>query len=308
MFRQLGKYKINLEEIMNCKKAKKISLVSILDKIGAEKKKITEREVWYLSPFSNEKTASFKIDTNKNVWFDFGSGKGGNVLDFIMLNYKCDLKGALAILDKDCLSFSFHQQSILKIASERKKNYEVRFVKPISNYNLIDYVKSRFLNIQMVKKFCIEVHYEINGKSFYGIGFKNNLEGYEIRNKYFKGCLGKKAITTINRQSDIVSLFESWSDFLSYLTLKNKIPDEDFLILNSANQILNTNEELKKYSKIKIFFDNDNSGNKAADFLKNNLKTELLDCRKHFFNYNDLNDYLISIKQNDVLKFSSRKK
>lgn len=295
-FRQLGKHKINLEQIMNCKKAKKISLVSILNKIGAVKKKITEREVWYLSPFSNEKTASFKIDTRKNVWFDFGNGKGGNVLDFIMLYYKCDLKGALAILDKDCLSFSFHQQPILKFASERKKNYEIKSVKHITNQNLISYLKSRCLEIDLVKQYCVQVNYLMNDKYHYGIGFKNDKGGYEIRNEFFKGCLGKKEITTIINDSNTVSIFESWSDFLSYLTLKVKIPNEDFIILNSTALVKNILDLLENYTKIQVFCDADDAGKNATKLIVQSTKKDVIDNSIHYSNYNDLNEYLQHLK------------
>ena len=40
---------------------------------------------WYLSPLHDEKTASFKVDINKNVWYDFGLGKGGGVKTLIEL-------------------------------------------------------------------------------------------------------------------------------------------------------------------------------------------------------------------------------
>ena len=34
---------------------------------------------WYLSPLHNENTASFKVNVDKNVWYDFGLGKGGGL-------------------------------------------------------------------------------------------------------------------------------------------------------------------------------------------------------------------------------------
>lgn len=39
---------------------------------------------WYLSPLHTEQTASFKVDLNKNLWYDFGLGKGGNIIDLAM--------------------------------------------------------------------------------------------------------------------------------------------------------------------------------------------------------------------------------
>ena len=37
-----------------------------------------------------------------------------------------------------------------------------------------------------------EIHYQLNGKKYFGVGFQNNSGGFEIRNAYAKICLGKK--------------------------------------------------------------------------------------------------------------------
>src|SRR4026207_1181983 len=43
------------------------------------------REWKGLSPFNKEKTASFFVNDQKQAWFDFSSGKNGNIFDFVML-------------------------------------------------------------------------------------------------------------------------------------------------------------------------------------------------------------------------------
>ena len=42
------------------------------------------REWKGLSPFNKEKTPSFFVNDQKSMWFDFSSGKNGNIFDFIM--------------------------------------------------------------------------------------------------------------------------------------------------------------------------------------------------------------------------------
>jgi len=37
-----------------------------------------------LSPFSDERTPSFMVSPVKQIWKDFSSGKGGNVVSFLM--------------------------------------------------------------------------------------------------------------------------------------------------------------------------------------------------------------------------------
>src|ERR1700757_2289199 len=42
------------------------------------------REWKGLSPFQQEKTPSFFVNDQKQAWFDFSSGKNGNIFDFVM--------------------------------------------------------------------------------------------------------------------------------------------------------------------------------------------------------------------------------
>ncbi len=51
-----------------------------------------------LSPFNNEKTASFMVSPEKQIWHDFSSGKGGNIFSFVMEMEGLDFKGALELL------------------------------------------------------------------------------------------------------------------------------------------------------------------------------------------------------------------
>jgi len=54
---------------------------------------------WFgLSPFTNEKTPSFAIWPEKQVWHDFSSGKGGDVFSFVMEMEGLDFRGALELL------------------------------------------------------------------------------------------------------------------------------------------------------------------------------------------------------------------
>ncbi|HZP55284.1 MAG TPA: DNA primase [Candidatus Saccharimonadales bacterium] len=48
-----------------------------------------------ISPWTNEKTASFMVSPEKQIWHDFSSGKGGDVFSFVMEMEGLDFKGAL---------------------------------------------------------------------------------------------------------------------------------------------------------------------------------------------------------------------
>lgn len=51
-----------------------------------------------LSPFGNERTPSFMVSPEKQIWHDFSSGKGGNMFSFVMEMEGVDFKGALELL------------------------------------------------------------------------------------------------------------------------------------------------------------------------------------------------------------------
>jgi len=51
-----------------------------------------------LSPFTNERTPSFIVSPEKQIWHDFSSGKGGNLFSFVMEMEGLDFKGTLELL------------------------------------------------------------------------------------------------------------------------------------------------------------------------------------------------------------------
>jgi len=53
-----------------------------------------------LSPFSQEKTPSFMVSPAKQIWKDFSSGKGGNVIAFLMEHEQFTYPEAIRFLAK----------------------------------------------------------------------------------------------------------------------------------------------------------------------------------------------------------------
>ncbi|MGB1535979.1 MAG: CHC2 zinc finger domain-containing protein, partial [Flavobacteriaceae bacterium] len=53
-----------------------------------------------LSPFSQERTPSFMVSPVKQIWKDFSSGKGGNVVAFLMEHEHFSYPEALRYLAK----------------------------------------------------------------------------------------------------------------------------------------------------------------------------------------------------------------
>ncbi len=93
---------------MNCEQANQINLIEYLYLLEYNPKNIRGQDHWYLSPLREEKEASFKVNKEKNVWYDHGIGKGGNLVDFVMEFYRCNICDALQKLSL------FQPQNIIK--------------------------------------------------------------------------------------------------------------------------------------------------------------------------------------------------
>lgn len=57
-------------------------------------------EYWGLSPLKEENTPSFSVNAEKQRFYDFSSGQGGNILDFIRQYHRCSFMKGLQILKK----------------------------------------------------------------------------------------------------------------------------------------------------------------------------------------------------------------
>ena len=84
------------------------------------------RNLKALSPFSNERTPSFMVSPEKQIWHDFSSGKGGNMFSLVMELEGVDFKGALEILAKKAgIELSdYRTNSNPERAKQKTKAYE----------------------------------------------------------------------------------------------------------------------------------------------------------------------------------------
>ncbi|WP_373710182.1 toprim domain-containing protein [Kaistella sp.] len=292
---------------MNCTQFNKISVEDILQSLGHFPTKQNEKEAWFLNPFSKENNASFKINKNLNYWYLFSEGIGGNNIDFMKKFLNASISEVLNWAENHNFS-SFHQQTNNQKLFNLSKTYEIVEVKEIQHPALIQYLKSRKVEAQ--KHLVSEIHYQMNDKKYFGIGFKNDSNGYEIRNAYSKICLGKKDITTIKNNSKSLLIFEGFFDFLSFKNIEKSLENvpSDYMILNSVSMIHKIKNSLENYEKTDLYFDNDEAGNCAVEIIKNE-RIEAEDCRILYSDFKDLNDWLIHKNpQNDNLQSLNRRR
>lgn len=275
--------------------AKEMDMVQYLSSLGYEASKIRGNDYWYRSPLRQEKTPSFKVNRRLNRWYDHGLGKGGNIIDFGIQYYSCSVGEFLKKLDG---GFSFQKpiQNIPKIKNELEHQLKILKEIELSSYALIRYLKQRKIPVGIAAKYCKEVYYELNAKSYYGIGFKNDSGGFEIRNPYFKASSSPKGITTVKNASDEVTVFEGFMDFLSFKSIRDNEVNEisDVVILNSLSLFEKARPFLESHKSIRLYLDNDAAGKKVArEALSHSKKYK--DNSNLYQNHKDLNDWLVHI-------------
>lgn len=292
---------------MNCTQFNKISVEEVLQFLGHFPTKQNEKEAWFINPFSKENDASFKINKNLNYWYLFSEGIGGNNIDLMKKYLNASISEVLNWAENQNFS-SFHQQSGNYKLFNLPKTYEIVEVKDIQHPALVQYLKSR--KVERQKHLIQEIHYQMNNKNYFGIGFKNDSGGFEIRNAYSKICLGKKDITTIKNNSKSLRIFEGFFDFLSFKNIEKSLENKvsDYMILNSVSMLNKIKNSLENYEKIDLYFDNDDAGNRAVEIIKNE-NNEAEDCRVLYANFKDLNEWLsLNSPQKDNRQFLKRRR
>lgn len=272
-----------------------VSIVDLLARLGYKPLPRHGREKVYISMIrDNDTSPSFSVNDDLGVWFDHGLRKGGNVIDFGLAYWKdLDFNQVVEKIRSVCMV----EPDVKRTGRPRKPvkvpNYIVEQVKDIGTHPAITgYLKSRGI-FEQAKQYLCEVYYFVEDekgqrKNYFAAGWQNENKGWEVRNKYFKGCHGSKAITFIQGHQKNVCVFEGSINFLSW-RLENPHRDDSIIVLNSLTLLQQGIERAKAFSAIDIYFDRDKGGLTATkDFIK--ALPYATDRSSVYDGFNDYND------------------
>ena len=286
---------------MEIQNIKQISITDYLQQQGYSPARVQGIHFWYCSPLRNESTPSFKVNTERNQWYDFGSGEHGDIIDLVCALHRCTISEAIRLLSgaKQVAHQEFSFGGERKI-SERK--LEILSAQPLSNPYLLRYLAARSIPLPVASAYCSEVLFQNMKRTYYAIGFANDALGWEIRNMYFKGCVAPKAVTTIKRGTDRLQIFEGFMDFLSWQTL-HPSSTCDAIVLNSLALLPRIREQIVGYKEVESFLDNDDAGRKSFAVLRQ-MFLQVVDGSARYREHKDLNEWLVAqskIKEKQVL-------
>ena len=278
------------------KEIKSIPLATFLSQLGHEPTARKGTRLWYKSPLRQEQTPSFKVETALNCWYDFGLGRGGNIIDLAAEIYQStDLRYLMR-----CIADSCPVPSVQTVASSYPQRHSApsmeRFeVVPLEHRALVAYLQERGIPAHIATAKCKEAHHCVNGRLYFAVAFENVSEGWELRNRYFKGCRGRKDISYLpwarDGPSTECAVFEGFIDYLSALTL-GIISGADAIILNSVVNVNKVMPYLKDYITINCYLDNDTAGRTALTELTAIYGSFVIDRSTLYSEFNDLNEYL----------------
>ena len=274
----------------------------------------------YLSSLREERTPSFKVNYQKDLWYDFGIGEGGTLLALIMRLERCSrseafehlqhaAEGVVSLLAaRICKRYarpteSPNSQPALRIFSDA----------PLRHPALFGYLASRGIVPGIAAAYCREVRYQVRNHCFFAIGFRNDCGGWELRSERFKGSSSPKQITTVDHQSDKVIVFEGFMDFLACLSMKHPAPfGIDATVLNSVVNLPKALPFLERHPTIHAFLDNDEAGRRTlAELTRRCPRSQVIDHAHLYRDYKDLNDFWIARKRlrndSEETKTESRK-
>ena len=80
---------------MNLRNIKQQSIVDYLQQQGYTPQHIRGNAYWYCSPLRKEHTASFKVNTERNQWYDFATGEHGDIIDLVCILQHCSIAEAM---------------------------------------------------------------------------------------------------------------------------------------------------------------------------------------------------------------------
>lgn len=293
---------------MDIASAKKIPLATVLRNLGHEPIRAYKggAELAYLSPLRAEREPSFFVNVPQNLWYDFGSSTGGDVIELVRILEKTNVRDALRALKKltGAPDFGFAQTEPGKPPQPKieEESLSITQIKPFgSNRPLSDYLtKTRRIAPTVAARHLSEIHFRQQGrvgegaaKNWFAAGFANLAGGWELRNPYFKGSVGGKDISlVVGKDRASAAVFEGFIDFLTVQTAFSlDAPTTDAIVLNSVSHLERAALLIHKnsYENIRVWMDNDNAGKQSLARLIDMVKCDVEPQNHRYLGFNDVN-------------------
>ena len=275
--------------------AKRMPLADFLARLGHEPVRRSGNELWYIAPYRGERTPSFRVNVAKQLGYDFGLGKGGDIFTLAgeFLQSSDFMAQAKFIAEAANMTVTGWEKPVYP-PKPTEPVFEDVEVAPLFRSPLTEYLEERGIPIGVASRHCCRLNYGVRGKRYFAVGFLNMAGGYEARSRFFKGCIPPKSVSLVKSEdtpSNECLVFEGFMDFLSAVTL-GVTGNADCLVLNSVANVEKAAELLDGYGRIGCFLDRDEAGRRTLDTLAKRYGACVADRSSLYDGCKDLNEYL----------------
>ena len=271
-------------------KITEIDIVSFLSENGYKPKKETPNKTWFCSPMRGETKPSFVVLHNENRWIDFGGdGRTHDIIDLVCEMEGCSTGEAISILKEKKGIKTFEPKE-----TNKDSVLAIKEARDIQDPSLIAYLQER-----NIAKWCYEAHtkeieYFFAGnpeQTYVGVGFANDMSGWEVRNYKHKYCISPKSFTFIENGGYNLNIMEGFFDHMSALCHNDtlKLPG-DTIILNGLGMLYRAFERLSQYKVINIYLDKGEAADRYISMIRS-MNMNVLDHRYIYGEYDDYNDW-----------------
>ncbi len=190
-----------------------------------------------MSPFSEERTPSFMVSPSKRIFKDFSSGKGGNVVSFVMEHHKVNFPEAIEMLAKD------YNIPLELDGDYNKEEYQKQQTEKISNTKLMQFA-AEFYQKTLGSDTNNPAHEEVYNNRL--LSKEEVIQwqiGYCPNGALLRSVLVEKAKT--EQGKDLFLIGDKWDIFQNRVIYP--LHDANGLVVGLAGRSLNTDH--KKYAK-----------------------------------------------------------
>mgnify|MGYP003461932141 CR=1 FL=1 len=212
------------------------------------------------------------MNVAKQLWYDFGLGKGGDIFTLAGEFLQSDdfMKQAKFIAEAANMTVAGWEKPVY-LSKPTESVFEDVEVAPLLRSLLTEYLEERGIPYAIASRHCCRLNYGVRGKRYFAVGFPNMAGGYEVRSRYFKGCIPPKSVSLVKA---------------------NDIPADECLVLNSVANVEKAAGLLDGYGRIGCFLDRDEAGRRTLAALTMRYGERVTDRSSLYDGCKDLNEYL----------------
>lgn len=289
-----------------------VDIVEFLRRIGIKPESVCRNYAIYRIPFSLMKP-NIRVNRGDQTYSDSLTKTKGNLLKLVQKIFPVVKSDAIRIIN-DTMNlicpeipdlirkpYYFFKQDNNFLISDNSYGYDfpirIGVFKPIFDKDLSRYLWKLKIKENIARAYCQQVQCEAPriGISFTDLAFQNDSNSYYLFNAKFYGNVEPVDIRTIKGigSTGKLLIFPNVIEFLSYLTIENKLQSEnDVIVLNSKHMLYRSILISQKYQMTDLYLGNDIEGIDLTHIFQVNNSNSVNGMKANYSQFNSLNDFL----------------